>query len=133
MKGLPRNTLTVLEYGTELKSLGIDIYFEKENIHTMSSDGELMLTLPATFAQEESWSASENQKWRIRKKFEQGRATGGNTLGYHFEVVGLSYCIVPEEAEIVSKYLVITSSGMGIPAIVKKLERMGVPTRHGGH
>ncbi len=49
---LARNTLTVLNTARELKSLGIDIYFEKENIHTISSDGELMLTLLATFAQE---------------------------------------------------------------------------------
>ena len=73
---LARNTVTVLETARELKSLGIDIYFEKENIHTMSSDGELMLTLLATFAQEESWSASENQKWRIRRKFEQAQEIG---------------------------------------------------------
>ncbi len=128
---LARNTVTVLETARELKSLGIDIYFEKENIHTMSSDGELMLTLLATFAQEESWSASENQKWRIRRKFEQGVATGGNTLGYHFE--GRTFHIVPEEAEIVKQIFGDYLSGMGIPAIVKKLERMGVPTRHGGH
>ena len=55
---LARNTLTLLETARELKSLEIDIYFEKENIHTMSMDGELMLTLLASFAQEESRSAS---------------------------------------------------------------------------
>lgn len=47
---LARNTVTVLETVRELKELGIDIYFEKENIHTMSADGELMLTLLASFA-----------------------------------------------------------------------------------
>ena len=70
---LARNTVTLLETVRELKALGIDIFFEKENIHTLSTDGELMLTLLASFAQEESRSASENMKWRIRKKFEQGR------------------------------------------------------------
>ena len=128
---LARNTVTVLETARELKELGIDIYFEKENIHTMGADGELMLTLLASFAQEESWSASENQKWRIRKKFEQGEATGGNTLGYHFE--GGTFHIVPDEAVIVRQIFGDYLSGMGILTIVKKLECMGVPTRHGGH
>ena len=50
-----RNTVTILEAARELKALGIDIYFEKEDIHTLSADGELMLTLLASFAQEESW------------------------------------------------------------------------------
>ncbi len=128
---LARNTVTVLETARELKSLGIDIYFEKENIHTMSSDGELMLTLLATFAQEESWSASENQKWRIRKKFEQGVPTTCNILGYRLE--NGVFQILPEEAEIVRQIFGDYLSGMGITAIVKKLERMSVPTRHGGH
>ena len=64
---LARNTVTLLETARELKALGIDIYFEKENIRSLSTDGELMLTLLASFAQEESRSVSENVKWRIRK------------------------------------------------------------------
>ena len=127
---LARNTVTILETARELKSLGIDIYFEKENIHTMGSDGELMLTLLATFAQEESRSASENVKWRIRKKFEQGIATGGNALGYHFRD-GI-FQIVPEEAEIVRQIFDDFLAGMGMNAIIKKLERSSIPTRNGG-
>ena len=114
---LARNTLTVLNTARELKSLGIDIYFEKENIHTMSSDGELMLTLLATFAQEESWSASENQKWRIRKKFEQGYPNTGNMLGYYLENGVLR--VIPDEAEIVRQIYADFLSGMGINAIAK--------------
>ena len=67
-----RNTVTLLETVRELKSLGVDVFFEEQNIHTMSADGELMLTILASYAQEESLSASENQKWRIRKAFENG-------------------------------------------------------------
>ena len=127
---LARNTLTLLETARELKSLGIDIYFEKENIHTMSMDGELMLTLLASFAQEESRSASENCKWRIRKMFKQGRATNGNALGYRF--VDGNFRIVPEEAEIVRQIFNDFLSGMGINAIVKKLNRSGIPAKNGG-
>ena len=67
-----RNTVTLLETVRELKALGVDVYFEEQNIHTMSADGELMMTILASYAQEESRSASENQKWRIRHGFERG-------------------------------------------------------------
>ena len=68
-----RNTVTLLETVRELKALGIDVYFEEQNINTMSADGELLMTILASYAQEESRSASENQKWRIRKEYEKGR------------------------------------------------------------
>lgn len=67
-----RNTVTLLQTVRELKSLSVDVFFEEQHIHTISSDGELMMTILASFAQEESLSASENQKWRVRKAFENG-------------------------------------------------------------
>ena len=67
-----RNTVTLLQTVRELKSLGVDVFFEEQHIHTMSTDGELMMTILASYAQEESLSASENQKWRVRKAFENG-------------------------------------------------------------
>ena len=67
-----RNTVTLLETVRELKGLGVDVYFEEQNIHTMSADGELMLTILASYAQAESLSASANQKWRTRRTFEHG-------------------------------------------------------------
>ncbi len=127
---LARNTVTLLETVRELKSLGVDIFFEKEHIHTLSSDGELMLTLLASFAQEESRSASENVKWRIRKRFEQGLASNGDVLGYRFD--NGTFRIVPEEAEIVRQIFIDVLSGMGINAIVKKLNRLGIPAKRGG-
>lgn len=57
-----RNTVTLLETIRDLKALGIDVFFEEQNIHTLSADGELMLSILASYAQEESLSASENQK-----------------------------------------------------------------------
>lgn len=125
-----RNTVTLLETARELKLLGIDIFFEKENIHTLSADGEFMLTLLASFAQEESRSASENQKWRIQKMFEQGRPNTGRMLGYRL-LDGTLY-IIPEEAEIVKQIFADYLSGMGRHAIVKKLVKTGVPSKYGG-
>ena len=76
-----RNTLTLLETVRELKDLGVDVYFEEQQIHSLSSDGELMLSILASYAQEESLSASENQKWRIRKDFEKGKVSSLQMLG----------------------------------------------------
>ena len=80
-----RNTVVLLQTVRELKSLGVDVYFEEQNIHSMSADGELMLTILASYAQEESLSASENQKWRIKKNFEDGKPWSGQILGYRYE------------------------------------------------
>ena len=67
-----RNTVTLLETVRELKNMGVDVFFEEQNIHSLSADGELMLTILASYAQEESLSASENQKWRVKRNFENG-------------------------------------------------------------
>ena len=77
-----RNTVTLLETVRELKTLGVDVYFEEQRIHSMSSDGELMLSILASYAQEESYSASENKKWQMRKDFEQGKVGSMRMLGY---------------------------------------------------
>ena len=77
-----RNTVTLLATIRELKDLGVDVFFEEQNIHTISTDGELMITILASYAQEESRSASENQKWRIKKCFEAGIPYDPTLLGY---------------------------------------------------
>lgn len=126
---LARNTVTLLRTVREFRRLMVDIYFERERIHTLSSDGELMLTLLASFAQEESRSVSENVKWRIRKNFEAGIPTGNSLLGYRFKDGMLE--VVPEEAKIVKQIFNDYLSGMGRGAIAKKLNRMGIPTKQG--
>ncbi len=126
-----RNTVTLLETIRELKELGVDVYFEEQNIHSISPDGEFMLTLLGSYAQEESYSASENQKWRIRKDFEQGRLGSITMLGYERNADG-TLIIVPEEAEIVRMIFNDFLSGMGKNALANKLLAMGVPTKGGG-
>ncbi len=121
-----RNTVTLLETVRELKLLGIDVFFEKENIHTLGVEGEIMLTLLASYAQEESLSVSENQKWRVRRMFEQGRPNHGRMLGYRM-FDGQLY-IIPPEAEIVRQIFADYLSGMGKNLIMKKLNRAGVTT-----
>ena len=120
-----RNTVVLLETIRELKSLGIDVFFEKENMHSISPDGELMLTLLAIYAEEEARSVSENQKWRIKKKFEKGEPWVGNMLGYR--LIDGEMVIIPEEAEIVRQIFEWYLSGMGVQAIARRLNDLGVP------
>ena len=80
-----RNTVTLLETVRELKLLGVNVYFEEQNIYTLSADGELMMTILASYAQEERRSASENQKWRIRANFKEGLPWNGTILGYRIQ------------------------------------------------
>ena len=124
-----RNTLTLLETVRMLKDIGVDVYFEEQNIHSASADGELMLTILASYAQEESLSASENQKWRIRRNFENGMPWTGTMLGYRYD--NGKYIIVPEEAEVVRFIFDSYLSGMGFTAIMKTLNEKGVPSRNG--
>ena len=86
-----RNTLILLDTVRELKSLNVDVYFEEQNIHSISGDGELMLTILASFAQEESRSVSENCKWRIRERYKQGELVSLRYLyGYRINKDGIS-------------------------------------------
>ncbi len=124
-----RNTVTLLETVRELKGLGIDVWFEEQNIHTMSADGELMLSILASYAQEESRSASENQKWRVRMNFEDGKPWRYFMLGYRNQSGKLA--VVPEEAEVVQSIFSDYLSGMGVTAIMKRLNESGFSTQSG--
>ena len=124
-----RNTVTLLETVRELKGYGIDVYFEEQNIHSISSEGELMLTILASYAQEESRSASENQKWRIKHNFENGMPWNATLFGYRYE--NGEYVIVPEEAEIIQKIYKMYLSGKGAVAIMNYLNKSDVATRKG--
>ncbi|MDE7364510.1 MAG: recombinase family protein [Ruminococcus sp.] len=125
-----RNTVTLFETVRELKDLGVDVYFEEQNIHSFSSDGELMLSILASYAQEESLSASENQKWRIRKDFEQGKVSSLQMLGYKRNHDGVLE-IIPDEAEIVRLIFNSYLSGMGKLAVANMLNEQGIPTKFG--
>ena len=125
-----RNTLTLLTTVRELRRRGIGIYFEDKGIDTLTEAGELMITLLASLAQEESRSTSENCKWRIKKMFEEGYTTPFNLIGYH-AVDGLVE-LVPEEAEIVRRIFRLYLEGYGKQAIANILFEEGVPSCLGG-
>ena len=127
-----RNTVTLLETVRELKGLGIDIYFEEQRIHTMRADGELMLTILASYAQEESKSASDNQKWRIRKGFEEGELMCLRTMfGYRISKKhGIE--VDPEQAKIVREIFSRAIRGDSLNSITRWLNRSGIYGVFGG-
>ena len=68
-----RNTVDTLTTVRRLKAIGVEVYFEKEQIYTLDSKGELLITIMSSLAQEESRSISENVTWGIRKRFADGK------------------------------------------------------------
>ena len=124
-----RNTVTLLETVRSLKLMGVDVFFEEQNIHTVSADGELMLTILASYAQEESRSVSENMKWRIKKNFEEGMPWNGGMLGYRIKEG--QYVVIPDEAVIVKRIYAEFQEGKGTNAIAQGLNEDGIPTRFG--
>lgn len=127
-----RNTVDLLETVRHLKDIGVEVRFEKENINSMSGDGELMLSILASFAQEESRSISENVKWGTRKRFEQGIPNG------HFQIYGYRWegdhlVVKSEEAEIVKMIFDDFLNGLSAESTEKKLEQMGVKSYKGQH
>lgn len=127
-----RNTVTLLNTVRSLKALGIDVYFEEQNIHSLSSDGELMLTILASYAQEESRSVSENVKWRIRKGFQNGELINWNFMyGYRIsKKEGVQ--IEASEAAIVRDIFKKAIAGNSLESIAKGLNRSGHLGLRGG-
>ena len=126
-----RNTLTILQSVRELKELGVDVFCQKENIHTLSFDGELMLTILAGFAQEESKSASDNQKWRIRHAFERGEVMCWRRL-YGYRIKRDKVKIEPEEAAVVREAFARVIAGESLSSIAKSFDERGLPRPMGG-
>jgi site-specific DNA recombinase len=128
-----RNTAALLQRVRELKDLGVEIKFEKENISTLSGDGELMLTVLSSFAQEESKNISDNVKWAIKKKFERGELMINTQrfLGYDKDEHG-NLIINKEEGEIVKQIFTEYLEGKGTFTIAKDLNASGFPTVAGG-
>ena len=126
-----RNTVTLLQTVRELKSLGVDVFFEEQHIHTMSADGELMMTILASYAQEESRSASENQKWRIRRGFERGELVNLRFLfGYKIEKGRVA--VDPEKAAVVQEVFRRALEGESLTSLAIDLNRRGFTGVLGG-
>ena len=128
-----RNTELLLAVSRELKTIQVDIFFEEQNLHTLSNEGEVMLTVLASYAEEELRNMSENQRWAFQNKFQRGELVINTKrfLGYDKDENG-ELIINPEEAKIVKRIYNLYLSGMGVHAIAKLFNGEKVSTVVGG-
>ena len=128
-----RNTVDCLEHVRILKNRGIGIFFEEQNIDTLSIDSELYLVIYAGFAQSESESMSKNITWAYRKRFEDGKVLMQykSMLGYR-KGADVEPEIVPEEAKIVTRIFDMFLSGQTVRAISEQLrsEKIHIPGKN---
>lgn len=127
-----RNTLDCLKYTRKLKTLNIAVFFEKENINTMDSKGEVLLTIMASLAQQESESLSANVRMGIQYRNQQGKVQINHNwfLGYTKDAEG-NLVIDPEQAEIVRRIYREYLEGASFLQIKRSLEADGIPNGAG--
>ena len=128
-----RNTVDTLMFTRELKELGIDVFFEKENLHTYTAEGELLLTLIAAVAESEAVSLSDNVKWGKRHRYKKGiveSLTLGIMLGFTQQDGSIG--IVEEEANTVRMIYDLFMLGHGYQYISSFLKTNGIPTKYPG-
>ena len=125
-----RNTVDSLTTVRKLKDKGVEVYFEKENIYTLDSKGELLITIMSSLAQEESRSISENTTWGQRKRIAKGIMSLGysNFLGYKKGANPGDMEIVEEEAVVVRRIYNEFLAGKSPGMIAKGLTEDGIPT-----
>ena len=127
-----RNTVDSLTTIRKLKDHKVECYFEKENIWTFDSKGELLLTIMSSLAQEESRSISENVTWGQRKRFADGKVTVPfkRFLGYDRGGDG-NLVINEEQAAVVRRIYGMFLQGRSPSAVAKALTKEGIPTPGG--
>ncbi|WDM22914.1 recombinase family protein [Paenibacillus polymyxa] len=128
-----RNTLDLLKYVRELKSLGVAVFFERENINTLDTTGEVLLTILSSLAQDESRNISENSRWGILRGFQNGKVfcNTNRFLGYDKDEHG-ELVINEKEAEIVRRIYEEYLDGKSYQAIARGLMRDHIKTVTGG-
>ena len=127
-----RNTVDCLNYIRQLKAQNIPIYFEKESINTMDAKGEVLITIMASLAQQESESLSQNVKLGMQYRFQQGKVMVNAScfLGYDKDENG-DLVINPEQAETVKRIYREYLEGASCQQIARGLERDGIRTARG--
>lgn len=125
-----RNTVESVETVRRLSAMGIYIFFEKENIDTGKMEGELMLSIMSSLAEDESRSLSENNKWSIQKRFQNGTYVIG-TPAYGYKNADGKMVIDEEKAEVVRRIFDSVLEGKSGGTIAKELNAKGIPTVRG--
>lgn len=128
-----RNTETVLKFSRELKSIGVGIFFELQNINTLSGSGELMLTILASFAQAESEGASANNYLTYRRKFSEGIPAQSLRRTFGFDEDDQGNVIIDEsQAKTIRLIFTLAEQGIWPSKIRRYLNEQGIPSRTGG-
>lgn len=127
-----RNTLDCLKYIRQLKEKNISVYFEKENINTMDSKGEVLLTIMASLAQQESESLSKNVKLGLQFRYQNGQVQVNHNrfMGYTKDENG-NLVIEPSEALVIRQIFFFYLEGYSLKQIGEKLEEQGILTAAG--
>ncbi|WP_304519614.1 recombinase family protein [Clostridium tagluense] len=126
-----RNTLMLLESVRELKAIGVGVVFEEQEINTLHSEGELLLTVLAAIAEEERKAVRENVKWAIEKKFKHGEAIVdvNRLIGYDKDENG-RFVINKEQAEVVKKIYKLFLAGETRYKIAKIINEKSMDCQH---
>ena len=122
-----RNTVDCLKYTRRLKEMNIAVFFEKENINTLDAKGEVLMTIMAALAQQESESLSANVRLGIQFRNQQGKVQVNHNwfLGYTKDEEG-NLVVVPEEAEVVRRIYREYLEGASLIKILRGLEADGI-------
>lgn len=126
-----RNTTDCLEMVRKLIGLGVHIYFEKENINTGSMESELMLSILSGLAESESISISENTKWAIQRRFQNGTFKISYPP-YGYQNNDGQMIVNPKQAEVVKYIFAEVLSGKGTQKVANDLNQKGIPSKRGG-
>lgn len=127
-----RNTIDTLNYVRLLKEHRVAVFFEEENINTLTMDGELLLTILSSVAQQEVHNTSEHVKKGLKMKMERGELIGfQGCLGYDYHPEDKSITINEEEAVIVKYIFKRYIEGLGTYVIAKELQELGYKTKRG--
>lgn len=128
-----RNTLDTLKYVRLLKERNIAVFFEDEKINTLTMDGELLLVVLSSVAQQEVENISANVKKGLKMKMQRGELVGfQGCLGYDYHKEDKSITINEEEAEIVRYIFNRYIEGAGGMVISRELRNLGYKTKRGG-
>ena len=127
-----RNTLDCLKYIRQLKEKNIPVFFEKEAINTMDAKGEVLITIMASLAQQESQSLSQNVKLGLQFRYQNGQVQVNHNhfLGYTKDADG-NLIIDPEQAEVVKRIYREYLEGSSMDKIAAGLEKDGILTGAG--
>ena len=127
-----RNTVDTLNYVRMLKDKNIAIFFEKENINTLDMNGELLLTIMSSLAQQEVESLSQNVKIGLQMKMKRGEMVGFNgCFGYDYDPETKTLSVNEDEAQTVRMIYDMYLQGYGTTTIAKRLIELGIKNKKG--